>query len=93
VQAVHGGARRPGGDGAAPGCKSGEAATGGGRRGEDGEGMFLSRCVSFSFLGAGGNTLLRENLGKTLRAARRVASRRISEASASASPDPARVAP
>lgn len=37
VQAVHGGARRPGGDGAAPGCKSGEAATGGGRRGEEEE--------------------------------------------------------
>jgi hypothetical protein len=42
------------------------------------EGVFLSRCVSFSFLGAGGNTLFWENLGKTLRPARRVASRHTS---------------
>lgn len=49
VQAVHGGARRPGRDGAAPGANRGEAATGrGGRRGEDGDwGMFLSRCLVF----------------------------------------------
>jgi len=52
------------------------AATDGRRKKRRGEGVFLSRCVSFSFLGAGGNTLFWENLGKTLRPARRVASRR-----------------
>ena len=75
------------GDGAAPGCQSGgsRAATDGRRKKRRGwRGcVFLSRCVSFSFLGAGGNTLFWENLGKTLRPARRVASRRHTSAPSS----------
>lgn len=98
VQAVHGGARRPGRDGAARvpiGGRGREEPLREKRRKKRRgwrEGVFLSRCLVF-FSRCGGNTLFWENLGKTLRPARRVTSRHPSLCGHWAEPLPCVLAP